>query len=605
MKKNISFVLMALWITLALAACGKTKPEGIYLFRGGLHYIQIARERGGKLTTISSYFGYGKYNFLASMENGLLIIKTPQDYGWMISYELLPSKEIPGDWDLIRVFQYFPSLISGEKEFDPKTIPPLRQPYPSFLHRVDDPRIIEYFKITYEEDNLTLASHIPDPDMSSRLMDLASKLVSSHPDDLDLRTLYLDALIRSGDDLELEKQAKALKETYEKKGNSYHKHIFQEVENHLTARRLSFDGKNGRDIMLGILSRDNDFPTRLRRLPELLDYEKYAEQRTGLIVGVVTNYLEIQASSKSFCVWAAFLQLRGQRKEALQILAANYHLVHLMDQGGNLISRLIGFSLRAIAARGLELYALNSCETLADFDEFWNTLERLNYPWKDLTLEEIDRLEDGPLYPEELEWMRSHLTEHLTRQRVSYAKFELVRMATAAKRHFISQGSFPTVPQDFAPLLAEGPPRDPFSKDPLRFIPGSDPFACYSIGPDDKDDRAEFSYDPTNGTKSPGDIYVKIPREREYPFPRGGVHAKNPADLLRQFPNGLPPDPFADTKGKPFGIANTDPILVYSYGPDTNESEAQQEGDQYVPQIPYDPTNGTVTIGDIFIQIPN
>jgi hypothetical protein len=612
MKKNISFVLLALWITLALAACGKTKPEGIYFIRGGLSYIEISRDQDGTYSIPGNSL-LPDFTLLASLENNRLVIKTPPISSltkfpqlplFEVYYELLPSESTPGDWDLIRVC-ISPPLMSREENFDPKNTPVLQTPYPSFLHRIDDPRIVEYFKTALAEHrgDTRFPVKIPSPN-APRLVALSSELVSAHPDDLDVRTLYLDALIRKGDDTTLEKQMTALKETYEKTGNSYHQHILRMIENHLSARRLSAGGKNARDVLFDILAKDKDFPAQIQRLPELLHYEKYAEPRTDLILGIVTNYLEIQVAAKNFCVWSVFLLLRGGRKEALQILAASYHLGHLMEQGDSLISNLIGIAVRSIAARGLELYALNACETPADFEEFWNTLKRLNYPSRDLNMEEMDLLE-GPLYPERIGMAQPNLTEALVRRRTSFARFHLVRMATAAKRHFTSLGSFPAKPQDFAPLLAEGPPRDPFSTEPLRFIPSSDPFACYSIGPDEKDDMAAFPYDPTNGTLSTGDIFVKIPREREYPFPRGGVHAKNAADLLRQFPNGLPPDPFADTKFKPFGIANTDPILVYSYGPDTDESQARRAGDQYIPENPYDPTNGIVSRGDIFIQIPN
>ena len=184
------------------------------------------------------------------------------------------------------------------------------------------------------------------------------------------------------------------------------------------------------------------------------------------------------------------------------------------------------------------------------------------------------------------------------------AKFQLVRTATAGKYCYVAYEVFPTSDTEFAPLLPDGPPRDPFGENTLRYITQHDSMTCYSIGPDKDDDRAAVSYDPTNGTISDGDIILRVPGEREYPFPRESVRASTPLDLRKQFPNGLPPDPFADTRGKSLGITNTRPPIVYSYGPDTNERAALDWGINYVPDVHYDPTNGTVSYGDLYLRIP-
>lgn len=78
------------------------------------------------------------------------------------------------------------------------------------------------------------------------------------------------------------------------------------------------------------------------------------------------------------------------------------------------------------------------------------------------------------------------------------------------------------------------------------------------------------------------------------------MRARTRDEVLRQFPNNLPPDPFADTKGNPLGASTGFPVFVYSYGPDTDEHVF---GIQH-PQVAYDPTNGTSSNGDLFIQIP-
>ncbi len=80
--------------------------------------------------------------------------------------------------------------------------------------------------------------------------------------------------------------------------------------------------------------------------------------------------------------------------------------------------------------------------------------------------------------------------------------------------------------------------------------------------------KAAIAYDPSNGSVSSGDMFIKVSRERRYPFPREGVSADSAEELLKQFPEGLPPDPFAVPRGKTLGISNTTPVYIYSEGPD-------------------------------------
>ena len=330
-------------------------------------------------------------------------------------------------------------------------------------------------------------------------------------------------------------------------------------------------------------------------------------------------------------------------------------LWHSLEAEESLIQKLIGVALRAIAAHGLSLYALNACETGEDLEEFHTMIERLRCVPK---LEREERIyADGfPVLLSQLEMSGKSSPNYLeaeTRQHVSDMKFSLLRMEAAVKYHLFTTGEFPKKGEDFSPFLSEGLPEDVFTQSkPMSYKSlSNDEFAVYSVGPDNTDDRASFYYDPTNGTVSPGDILTRIPREREFPFPREGVRAKNAHELLEQFPNGLPADSFADTRGRPFSIiesTETSPVLIFSFGPDTNEfdftpytgSSTEKEEDKFEPvstppplpdasegrllqwvmrrtekdppppgywklvTCPYDPTNGTVSQGDLYIEIP-
>lgn len=55
---------------------------------------------------------------------------------------------------------------------------------------------------------------------------------------------------------------------------------------------------------------------------------------------------------------------------------------------------------------------------------------------------------------------------------------------------------------------------DPFTDQPLKTIQTDDSTTIYSIGPDRQDQGGAVSYDPTNGTDSAGDIFIRVPKSR-------------------------------------------------------------------------------------------
>lgn len=210
------------------------------------------------------------------------------------------------------------------------------------------------------------------------------------------------------------------------------------------------------------------------------------------------------------------------------------------------------------------------------------------------------------------------------------AQVSLIHSGVAAKHQFFKEGKFPNS-ETFSALLMN-PDSDPFAdyQKPLKWIAESpDLFTIYSIGPDQKDNKARITYDPTNGTISPGDIILRIPAANEFPFPRWG---KLPADrdrFLQTFRNGFPDDPFADMRGASLGITDEKPPRIFSFGPNVNQADAL--GPTYIPpkhstppasgstayykhdgkwmeyeyelEAQYDPTNGVISEGDIWFEV--
>jgi hypothetical protein len=204
---------------------------------------------------------------------------------------------------------------------------------------------------------------------------------------------------------------------------------------------------------------------------------------------------------------------------------------------------------------------------------------------------------------EKLGGLIENYSEVIARWDTAEAKSRLLLAGAAARHNFLKTGAFPHEASDFVPLLPDRLPQDPFTGTPLRFIANRDPFVVYSVGPDKRDDKAAFLYDPTNGTFSPGDVFIEIPRKPRYPFPPKGQLATTKEGLLKQFPNNLPPDIFHDVKGAPLSITDTIPAKIVSFGPDTDSSRVRPDGTGLLPLQPaYDPTNGTISRGDLILN---
>lgn len=356
---------------------------------------------------------------------------------------------------------------------------------------------------------------------------------------------------------------------------------------------------------------------RRARLPELLLCTHYTypggesahSMNPAGQAALVPQFLNYQVASKISRVDSVFDLLLGQPDKAFQDMAAYVYVGHLMEHSNILMTRLIGDAIAQIATKGLETVVLNSCQSKDDYERSWVKLERLRqvvYPTNfDATCREVN----ANILVKWLSGPNENAKESVTRQLSTVATFDLLRMAVAARHCLMAKGHFPCNVTEFT-LFANGAlPEDPFSnrqpKPPLHFREDatSGDLLCYSVGPLETDDKGAIIYDPSNGTMSGGDIVVRVPRDRQYPFPAGGVHAATAAELTAQFPRGLPPDPFADTRG-PLSIADTSPVRVYSYGPDTNQVDALKLGSGYKPDVQYDPTNGIVSAGDLILEIP-
>ena len=599
-----------------LQACGNeaTGPAGTYLFDGGLAHWILGEDSLGRLFMAESDPLLRNLEFRVHRKNERIII----EYRWHPSafrsyglsekeaefsgfYELVPSKEIAGDWDLIRFSPYNPHRDPPPRE----SIPPLSPPVKSYLHRMDAPRVPELFQSISKprDESPACLDAIP----------IAENLLAQYPDDLQVRAMTLEVLLQNRRLDELEERLAAWKGDFLASENIFLRQLAVWAEMQLIAHRSADDGSNAFPFAEKMESPEWDLNKRLANLPRYLVCDTYLAPQESLYPGngmSILNYLETQIMAKNAMIISVMRMIEGTGDEALTLSLSTYKMGKLMNQNGDLMERLIGVAIRAVSIRSLIVYALNCCETPDDFDRFWDALSAVQSESIPSSIQEFCALEN-PLIVQHMLWsdMRESMlgseTEMIVRHKVADAKFQALRMAAPAKRRFVAKGSFPKTAREFAPLLPDGPPPDPFSEYPMKWRNKWEAVVCYSVGPDGKDDRASEAYDPTNGTVSSGDVFFEVPAQREFPFSRNGTKAKNAADFHRQFPGGLPVDFYATTRTKGLGVTESVPVYVYSFGPDTDEIELLYEKDVRTEvEVHYDPTNGTHSEGDLFIEIP-
>ena len=501
------------------------------------------------------------------------------------------STKVAGDWDLVGALNCGENVSEGDIL---QKIVTLKTPISSCLHRVNDGRVAEYYTTVSNKDGYK-------SDFSK-----AVALLKDYPSDPYIRVIYLDALMRNDKWDELAEKNNLWRSDLEKSGNIFLSLIPRFIEQGITAHRLSAEHQNAADYLQLIGKRDVK-----ESIESLL--EKAAACKGNVepvsppISGgnfVIVNFLEGQIQTKVMRTEAVFAMLKGDNKRALHLLTLTYRFGQMFCGRTTLISNLICVAIKAITCGGMEIYLTNACRTSEDVKAFFETLQNLKVIDKTLHWDDFKHFKNplGEVW-DETGMGQPNYAEVETRWNMTEARSRLLLAGAAARYNFLKTGKFPREAAGFAPLFPNGLPQDPFSGTPLRFIADRDPFVVYSVGPDEKDDGATFLYDPTNGTITPGDIFIEIPQKPRYPFPPKGQLATTKEGILKQFPNNLPPDIFYDVKGAPLSITDTVPAKIMSFGPDTDSARVKPDGTGLLPLQPqYDPTNGTISAGDLILD---
>ncbi len=282
-----------------------------------------------------------------------------------------------------------------------------------------------------------------------------------------------------------------------------------------------------------------------------------------------------------------------------------------------------------VAIEGMELLYLNGYTTSEQIHEAWPALdEAFKYSRDSFEKIFIDKMGDRHLTDHTIAYQTS-MKDFPVRHKGSQALIAVLHSTVALRFEYLKSGKYPALDQVKFELLTEGLDSDPFSSDgsSLRIRNREESLVIYSVGPNGEDDQGAFDYDPTNGVISPGDIRMSFSRERKFPFPPAGELATTRDEILAQFPNGLPEDPFARTHVRSLTVTDTVPVFIMSWGPDQfNDlfknpilkrgeiipagAGVMDDGGAEIyampnlqPEVQYDPTNGLRSNGDLWFAV--
>ncbi len=711
-RKRRRLMTAALFATLACMAAipliiyllnwGSGAAEGIYMVNGGRSFIEI--ERGplgglhvrdgllhdliieGENMKVSARYRFGKLTirqseFLKDEEFGVPIKCT-----LALNVQLVPSQKIRGDWDMEKcVFDspikknFFYRLLDdiGDLDwesftddlssiFDTSSLEHIIQgelkpgvaPLTSFLHRLDDPRVVEYFNA--RKQTLT----------NDECLDILLSIMQDHPDDPYLMPHLVEMSARSGDLETAQDNWKRWEEMYCNHPDPILQ-LWAETA-WKTMRYYVWRSSSGQMHYTALFPKHpNAFVHNMETIEKWFakrsEYDElifcdmplvFPDEPWSVIASSpVNNNFALGEIVKAMRVRTHYNLLQGDIDKALAVIEGVYRTMQdIESQNAFIVDRGVAIYHKYELSTTLQDLALNATDDPEEQRSIIASLHKLS-DVRGLASEES--LSVGRIWTMDvimdLEgiWLGYIEMKNIERL-VNDSRLKIIRDAASLRLFYLEHDAWPT-----SAMLSP----DPFRPEKSFVLKQKDDgLIIYSIGPDGKDDLGAIRFDQSErGWDSVGDILIEIPRMRKYPFPADGVRADNAEELLEQFPNGLPLDPFSDGFKNPVAggfttptalaildIPSSYPLTVFSIGPDagfwaylTLKPENRQEHDGlmqpvfngdyiesaeanklareqevfiphasprlefWTPQvISWDPTNGTKSQGDIFLTIP-
>ena len=496
------------------------------------------------------------------------------------------SDVVGNDWsrwiDAVGLADVIQSLVSAfAKDADKRTTPESALPVVSYLSRVDDARLGEYVHERHANGD------------TARSLELALALADDHPDIPLLGLHAVEQLARSDQPEKARRRWELWRARSGQPTEPLLKRVARGAYSNLAMceyRRDYLGIEHYEDV--GVVEDDyvdlHRFRSWMRSVFEADQLMASQKPLIGLDVKgddedwSQGNMWAMVSLMRTEGVRALLEQFRGRDHEAFEDVAAYYWLgLSTGDDRGLVRSST---SLRRNAVRVLTPIALNACETAEEAAANWDVLQRLHVAASQ---------SDGPRLTDReaaVLWGRLYLANSPWAGEVSLAvgtsdmAFDVLRVGMAIREFALANGRLPTTPGELTRRFPDGLPIDVFHSTtaPLRMVTGDGFCRVYSFGPDFDDDGGVegggMEYYPGWGRGvEGGDIVLRVPLDREFPFSSESAGADNAAELLSRFPNGFPDDVYANfgAKRRQLGVydsTTTQPVIVFSQGDDSRAS---------------------------------
>lgn len=628
---------------------GADRVDGTYLVEGGQAFVTLKADWRNHLHVIDHSLIYPEYykhregmllppNMDFSYFDGVLCItlkykipEFPQLFGKLnpqciVYMELTPSDETKRDWDLdLRAEGYVWSIIAWISSLDiekimfwkkstassdsyeellPRNIGPYTLPIKSYLHRMDDPEVIQLYdrKLrtdpagNLEKTNDLLASYPGDPFLEVRRIshwvelgdmekgELGIKLWrKAHASDQYpfLRAIIVCTQLRI-DRSRFERQYPSLIERPKsffryREEKDWFKEDFENVWDDSFANMEAFL------VEIGKTEGHYAWIMRYFNQPVFdLDHTRYVNGTENLFVPD-SDEMTPELNARWRCEIAAGLQrdrlpiYKGLLRFC-QILMAGRHPRAYSDYTNNFFWDMFDT---------LEYEIIYGCENAEKSVAFQAMLTDIVNLHKPLSIDEASEI----CFYSFLGSMSSCSDESLEAlfcvEKTFLAHLQTLRVVAAVKAFYFENARFPILTKELEPYFSGTLPKDPFSTGTLQLRTVDGQCCVYSFGPDSDDDKAASESDPNNyrdyGKANDGDISVSLSGDAITTQSLQGLRSQNVEDILRRFPKGLPIDPFNSKKKSnylndisyaPLCIVDrgtTAPLMILSYGPDNTD----------------------------------
>ena len=352
------------------------------------------------------------------------------------------------------------------------------------------------------------------------------------------------------------------------------------------------------------------------------------------------DFLAFQYMNRISGILSNFALMEGNPRRALDLLIGTWMMDLDQATADGAFARMLGHTMRAKDAGEIVSYACSAPLSPEELENLNERLERLcGSADNEVSPHALAEL-DGDIvacFPSNSMLNNSELRHRaLLSERTCVARLQIARAVAKARIFQARNARLPQTEADYLALFGGTPPRDPFTSSSLmRFRTEGNRCIFYCVGPDQKDEGGYAGFSATHMTTAGDDVAAALDVKPELPFSRTELRADSARDVLEAFPEGLPNDPFAGRTGMRLGILDGGtswPVAIFSHGPDLDTKYTSttstlwdftippdqpvlravapgQPLDTLTPgtyslQPPYDPTNGTYSKGDVFLQLP-